>query len=148
MNLIDFYKGESSDVEGRKLDEILSWPDDEWEFNHDFIQWAFPTREREHVQPRFALLSDDDIRLWHSDPLLKANLRRSFDRFLAFLGLTYRDGSIVLVDRKPYAWFGMNHNWLRISRVLNSLNTLGLHTEADELFACLSGLRNDPRIGI
>jgi hypothetical protein len=39
--LLRFYTG-GRDSEGRTLDEILSWDDQELEFCHDYIQWLFP----------------------------------------------------------------------------------------------------------
>lgn len=41
-------------------------------------------------------------------------------------------------------WNQPNHNWLRITRVLRSLNLLGLSDEAQPFFALLTTIR--PRI--
>ena len=148
MNLIDFHRGDGTDSEGRTLDEILAWPDDDWEMSHDFIQWVFPTRKASRFNPDAPLPTDDDIRLFHADPLLRANLRRSFERFLNFLGLDYEGDRVILKERKRYAWGGPNHNWLRITRVLDCLTTLGLEQEAADLFACLTRLLADPAMGV
>src|ERR1019366_1048610 len=40
--LVDFCRGLKTDTEGRLLEDILAWPDDDLEEVHDFIQWLFP----------------------------------------------------------------------------------------------------------
>src|SRR5262249_40737510 len=54
-----------------------------------------------------------------------------------FLGLAWSDGGVVEGDnfaaRVPDVWAGLNHNWLRLTRVLRSLKLLGLESEAEAL---------------
>jgi len=85
--LVDFYRGLGTDIEGRLLEDILAWNDDELEEVHDFIQWLFPLPEPSQYNPDAPLLTKEDIAAFKSDPVLQANLMRSFERILAFLGL-------------------------------------------------------------
>jgi len=133
--LVDYYRGESADTEGRTLAETWSWSDDELEEVHDFIQWLFPLPEPSRFNPDAPLLTREDIAAFQGDKLLRANLRRSFERFLTFLGLTVReDGQVIegpnFASRRADTWAFPNHNWLRISRVLRSLTLLGLEDQA------------------
>lgn len=133
--LVNFYRGEATDSEGRFLKDLWDWADDELEAVHDFIQWMFPLPEPSQFNPDAPLLSEEDIAAFRSDPLLQTNLRKSFERFLAFLGLLLTaNGQVVdspnLMARARDIWSYPNHNWLRITRVLRSLRLLGLEAEA------------------
>jgi hypothetical protein len=88
------------------------------------------------------LLTDEDIAASRGDPLLRANLLRSFERFLAFLGLTWcADGAVSegpnFAARAAEVWAYPNHNWLRVTRLLRSLRLLGLEGHARSLYAWL-----------
>jgi len=151
--LIDFYRGDGTDAEGRRLDEILRWRDNMLEAVHDFIQWLFPLPEPSRFNPDAPLLTSADIAAFRQDPVLRANLRRSFERILPFLGLTETaDGEVVegpnFVKREGLVWEYPNHNWLRITRILRSLRLLGLETEAQALYRRLADLRNRRRYPI
>jgi hypothetical protein len=137
--LIDFYRGERTDVEGRRLDEILAWRDGRLEGVHDFIQWLFPLPEPSRFNPGAPLLTPEDVAAFRSDPAMRANLRRSYERILSFLGLAETaPGEVVegpnLANRAPDVWDHPNHNWLRITRILRSLRLLGLEAEAQALY--------------
>lgn len=139
--LLDFYHGESTDTEGRRFADILAWSDDELEEVHDFIQWLFPLPAPSRFNPDAPLLTESDIAAFGKSPDLKANLKKAFDRFLSFLGLTRSGDAIVeaahFARRVPEVWNVPNHNWLRISRVLASMTLLGLRDDASRLFAWL-----------
>src|SRR5215472_17590331 len=129
--LVDFYRGQGSDAEGRALAEIWSWDDNELELVHDFIQWLFPLPEPSQFNAAAPLLTDGDIAAFRTDSALQSNLLKSFQRLLRFLGLAQDEaGAIVLgpnfYSRSPDVWEAPNHNWLRITRVLRSLQLLGL----------------------
>src|SRR4051794_40787710 len=106
--LVRFYRGESPDIQGRNLEDIWAWDDDSLEEAHDFIQWLFPLPEASAFNPDAPLLRGDDIAAFAADPLLRQRLRRSFDRFLLFLGLAWDDGRVIdgpnLAAREPDCW--------------------------------------------
>jgi len=138
--IIGFYLKLSTNIEGLTLEEIWAFSNDELEHSHDVIQWLFPTIEASRFNPDAPCLTQVDIRLWKANPELKANLRETLHRFLPFLGLAYEEGRIVFRTRKKNVWCGLNHNWLRITRVLNCLWTLGFDKECKDLFQCLMGM--------
>jgi hypothetical protein len=143
--LVDFYRGAAADPESRNLKDIWGWPDDDLEAVHDFIQWLFPLPEPSRFNPAAPLLTPADIAAFQSDPLLHANLRRSFERILPFLGLTVAEGGSVregptFAARAPDVWLVPNHNWLRITRILRRLTLLGLGAEAQALYERLEAL--------
>ena len=151
--LVDFYRGNATDAEGRYLRDIWNWPDQEWEAVHDFIQWLFPLPEPSRFNPDAPLLTAEDIQAFQTDEQLQLNLRKSFERILTFLGLTETaDGKIIdgpnFSSRATDVWETPNHNWLRISRILRSLSLLGLANEATMLYDWLEGTYRRHRFAI
>ena len=141
--LLDFYRGEVTDTEGRFLGEILGWSDDELEAVHDFVQWLFPLPEPSRFNPDAPLLTEEDVAAFRSDPLLQTHLLQSFERFLAFLGLSQAaDGTVVegpnFEARAMDVWAYSNHNWLRITRLLRCLRLLGQEDRARSLYDWLA----------
>jgi hypothetical protein len=151
--LIDFYRGTGTDAAGRRLDQILPRDDDALEAVHDFIQWLFPLPEPSQFNPRAPLLSPEDIAAFRQDAALRANLRRSFERILTFLGLRETaEGEVVegpnFAARAADVWQSPNHNWLRITRILRSLRLLGLEAEAKALYRRLEDFHGRRRFPI
>ena len=133
--LTDFYRGEATDAEGRTIDEIWAWDDEQLEEVHDYIQWLFPTSTRSAYHPNAPVLTEEEIGVFRASSELRGRLRQSFIRFLSFVGLAILDHSRVVEganfdERCGEIWTYENHNWLRVSRVLASLCILGLEEEA------------------
>jgi hypothetical protein len=140
-SIIAFYSG-AGDSEGRTLAEILEWDDERLEMVHDYIQWVFPTRQPSAVNPVAPRVTPDTVRAFDADPELRERLRRAFDRMLVFYGLVRRDARIEIDDTRFRArarvWLQPgNHNHLRLTRIMDSLATLGLREEALALQRCL-----------
>ncbi len=150
--VLEFYSGNGTDAVGRYLDEILAWDDEKLEDVHDYIQWLFPTTVPSNYHRNAPVLTDEEVAVFRNDVRLKERVKTSFVRFLRFLGLALAgDGCVIdadgLDDRRSEIWVYENHNWLRVSRVLSCLQTLGLESEAQALFRCLEAAYNQGRIG-
>ena len=157
--ILTFYSGRSTDPRGRRLLDIQQWPDDRLESNHDFIQWMFPLLEPSSVHPEAPILDQETIREFKARPELRQNLLESFRRMLTFYGFELSADHDLHIRRRPdfaeqstgWLWPG-NHNHLRITRIIKSLRLLGLESEAQAFFQCLSELyaeetgRGIPRI--
>ena len=157
--LTDFYSGVGPDCEGRMLEEILQWGPKRLEFSHDYIQWLFALKEPSNFNPDAPLLTDEDIALWRANPLMQENLIRSFRVYLDFLGLQAgndknpADQDAFTVEKAPHfeeecrgLFTRANHNWLRITRVITCLKTIGapmLVAAADAFFECLRKLHEE-----
>jgi|ERR1700722_6389770 len=144
-DIVRYYGGEGCDGEGRSLAEVQGWPDDFLERVHDFIQWMFPLGERSMFNPDAPVLNNAAIAQFRSSPKLRANLRASFARMLAFYGFEMREspslriGPSAAFQKRSEEWLTPgNHNHLRITRILKSLSILGLEEEANRFFECLS----------
>ncbi len=139
--ILRYYGGTGADDRGRTLAETQALDARRMEYYHDFIQWLFPLCQPSGYNPGAPVLTDDDVRAFLDRAELRENLRRSFAAFLAFLGLEYADGSVRAAGPvRPRVFEIPNHNWLRITRVLLCLKTLGLDDECRAFFAYLEGV--------
>ena len=138
---VSFYSGGPDDA-GRTLAEIVAWDNDRLEAVHDYIQWVFPTRQRSGVNPSAPLITDATVGAFEQDTALRDRLRQSLDRMLVFYGLAWSGDRIVIdgarFPARARVWLRpWNHNHLRLTRILDSLATLGLTAEAQALQRCL-----------
>lgn len=139
--VVAFYSG-GRDAEGRTVEQILEWNDDLLEGVHDYIQWIFPTRQPSGVNPSAPLVTDETVRMFREDAALPDRLRRALDRMLAFYGLR-RTNTRIEIDASRFlsrarVWVRPgNHNHLRLTRIMESLATLGLKNDAQALQRCL-----------
>jgi hypothetical protein len=145
--ILRYYQG-ATDDRGRRLEEILDWPDERLEAVHDFIQWMFPLAERSGANPGAPVLDDETVRAFQSQPELQARLRVSFVRMLGFYGLELTTGPEVRraanFSERSREWLTRwNHNHLRITRILKSLRILGLAGESRAFFHCLDEIYGD-----
>jgi hypothetical protein len=141
--ILEFYRGHKTDIEGRTLEQLWAMNDDELEELHDYIQWLFPLPEPSAFNPDAPLLTEYDIAIFKSDPVIQANLRESYERILRFLGLALaEDKKVVEGDnfqkRISEVWEVFNHNWLRITRILGCLTLLGQEKQAKALYERLA----------
>jgi hypothetical protein len=156
--LVDFYRDETSDSEGRMISEIWRWGHDELEFSHDYIQWLFPLDVESHFNPDAPLLTREDQKAFRSNDLLQNSMRRSLIMWLDFAGLALRatagENSAQQIvkgsgfEARRSFWTHPNHNWLRITRVLKSLRLCGLDEEARIFFDCLRRLHDEGFVSV
>lgn len=147
-HLIDFYLNKSSTPEGYTLEEIWGWNRENLEYVHTYIQWLFPMRERSNFNPGAPTLDDEVIQEFTANPQLRENLKRSFHMMLEFYGfeMSGDKGDIKITRSNNFELIGQywlnpyNHNLLRITRILNSLSTLGCREYAQAFLLCLNDL--------
>jgi hypothetical protein len=149
-DLIEFYRGDGVDSEGRRLEEILAWDYIDLELVHDFIQWLFPLPEPSQFNDA-PLLTTEQMKIFHVDPQIRENVLRSLEKMLGFYGFVLNrqpqfeiKQSELFAHRQHVLYGGFNHNHLRITRILRSLTLLGLQDVA-RLF--LTALRASDRDG-
>jgi hypothetical protein len=154
--IVAFYRDAARDDRGRTLTEILAWDDDRLEDIHDFIQWLFPLPEPSGANPSAPTLDASTIAAFHAAPEMQQRLRQSLDRMLRFYGFAWSQSPpessssqsvppnlVRAADFKVRAenWLHpMNHNHLRLTRILRSTLLLGLESESKALFRALNTL--------
>ena len=143
--LLGFYSGQLGDDRGRLLWDILAWSDEKLEAVHDYVQWLFPLTEPSAFNPRAPLVGPAAIREFRRSAELRRNLLAAFERMLRFYGFEIMAGQEREIRRaadfaeRARVWLTpMNHNHLRITRILKCLRLLGLEAQAQEFFAALS----------
>jgi hypothetical protein len=146
--LVAFYRDGAPDDEGRTLAAILAWDDGRLEAVHDFIQWLFPLPEPSGANPSAPILDPATIEAFRASLAMQDRLRQSFERMLRFYGLRRTSGAAgIAVERTPefaararnWLW-PMNHNHLRLTRILRSTLLLGLGAESKALFDALNAI--------
>jgi hypothetical protein len=155
--LVGFYRDGARDDRGRTLSEILAWRDEDLEDIHDFIQWLFPLPEPSGANPSAPTLNPEVIAAFRSTPVMRERLLSSFRRMLRFYGFCWATmatqpsfpcvpaGEKLVILRSPDFHYRadnwlrpMNHNHLRITRILRSTLLLGLEAESKALFDALN----------
>lgn len=143
MDLVNFYRNESRSSGGYYLDEILAWGPDEWEASHEEIQFVFPTKQESVFNPDAPTLTDDEIELFKNDPELKEKFQDVLYIVLGVFGLRI-SGSNEFVWKEdcnfdPKWWLReFNHNYLRMTRIMDCLCKFGMQSMAFNLFIFLS----------
>jgi hypothetical protein len=149
-DLVSFLSNEKATYKGIKFSDLLAKKDDFnfLERSHDYIQQLFPTTEKGAAIAH--LLNDDVIRRFSTQPRLKKNILKSFDMMLNFYGfhrVKSRNVDLCSIvqnenfDERADQWITKgNHNYLRITRILNSLKLLGLKKEAQSFLDALNAI--------
>lgn len=130
--LTDFLSGEGVDAAGRSHTQVLALDDEALESRHDFIQWLFPLPEPSSAVPGSPVLTPADTADLQADAKAQERLQRASDRMLSFYGNT--------ADwRAP-----IDHNHLRITRIIRSLRLLSGDVLADAFRAEILRLLGEP----
>ena len=128
----------------KTLDEMWKWNDSHLEGIHGYLTWWFPTR-KQAVSADWEPITDDEIRLFKEDPELRKRLLKSFYRILRFYGMEVDATSPTLrirrsenFEKRKGIWVTSgNHNFRRISRILQSLVLLGFRDAANMFLEAL-----------
>jgi hypothetical protein len=151
--LLAFYRGEGTDHRGRRLADIQAFGWEELEQAHDYVQWMFPLFERSRFQPHAPVLDEATAQRFRDDPRARQELRTSLGLMLEFYGLTLARGDDDVrprvvrgsdFARRSAVWLTpMNHNYLRLTRILASLCVLGEAALARALLVCLEEIARE-----
>jgi hypothetical protein len=168
--IVAFYKSEIPDSANRKIDDIWKMSLEELENTHNYIQWLFPLREKSSFNPSAPTLNNQVIEYIQKDKAIQEALLKSLTVMLNFYGLTLEHQNMVSgsagsktsansglskqvkvkkasnFDTRRRVWLTpFNHNYLRISRIMTCLKTLGLNNECKALFDCLEDIYKENR---
>ena len=126
--IISFYENKTPDLSGRYQDIILANDDHFLEKTHDYIQFLFPNKEVSEFNPDAPVLTDEVIDEFKSRADLQASVRDSLNRMIKFYNM---DAEF------PWWCTKKNHNYLRITRILNTLKAFGMQKDLDAFYAKL-----------
>ena len=144
--LLAFYRGEGTDRAGRTFADVQGLSDAQLESTHDYIQWLFPLFTASAFAPEAPTLDQEALHAFRSDALLQSKVIGVLRRMLEFYGLELDDTepTDIVIDvgtrfpERRRNWLTPdNHNYRRITRILTSLQLLGLGAYARALLDCL-----------
>ena len=145
--ILNFYRDGKPNPEGRLLTDIWKYDPMRLEHVHNYIQWLFPINEPSYFNRDTPKLTPEVVEIFLKDSSLKVKMIKSFIVMLTFYGLKleyneatkeYSATKSQKYDERKENWqTGMNHNFLRITRILNCLNTLGLEKLGKAFYDCL-----------
>jgi hypothetical protein len=153
-NLIPFYRGLEANNNHVTLDQILSWDDGQLESVHHFIQWLFPLETSSGPNPTAPVLDSATMQVFSNDGLLKNQVLRSFRRMLTFYGLQIDEATLVITrasnfNARAAIWLTpANHNFLRITRIIQSLGLLGLPDHGRSFFIIMQDIARNEGSGM
>lgn len=155
QQLIDFYRGNGKDAAGRTLAQILAFDHRKLEDVHDYIQWIFPTAKASAYNMSAPLLDEETAAVFASDDTIRERMLEALRVMLDFYGLRLdmREGVAVVHKAASYAarkdnWQdpfmgSINHNLLRLTRIMESLTLCGLNDYAVALYGCLAAIQQE-----
>jgi len=133
-SISDFYLQKTPDHAGRYLVDIWAHSDEWLEKTHDYIQWMFPNREPSPVNPKAPVLTDEIVEEFKFNHYLIEMVRTSLNRMIRFLEMD---------EKNPWWTTKNNHNYLRCTRILNTLKEFGMVKELDDFYARLTTIAKD-----
>ena len=142
--LYNFLLGKEKNYDDKYIHEIWKYDDLELEYNHNYIQWLFPLKEKSKHNI-FAPIIEDKER--YQNRSIQLNVLMSFNVMLNFYGFKYQDNKVIKNDNfleKIDNWLRPNnHNFLRITRILKSLVLFDLKNEAIAFLNILLDLKEE-----
>ena len=112
LKLKMFHEGNAPLANGHTRDSLLRLSDDEFESNHGFIQWAFPTNVRSQQNVAAPILDLQSTVWLANDPTFITFLEDMTAHFLGFL------------KRNKHWIKAYDHNHLRVSRAIDAIRLL------------------------
>lgn len=145
--LSSFYLEDGLEKLDATFAEVLAWDDETLEDKHTYIQWLFPLNVKSETVLFSPVLTQDEIGLFVTNKKIQQNINDAFSRMLDFYGFTLLSEKIEIDYNHQKEWLTPNnHNFLRLSRIMNSLKILGQGHKAQQLFDALKEIENeDPR---
>lgn len=130
--LLRFFRGEEDERIRHTLSRITEFSDEEMEMYHDFIQWIFPTMEQSEYHPSAPTIDGKFAHALHQNACALAGYCKGCRRYLRYMGFECKgEGNICRIPNTLPFWQLPGHNYLRITRVLNSLRQTG-HMECSK----------------
>ncbi len=117
-----------------KLSQILKFSDDEIEKYHDFIQWIFPTKRKSNYNFYAPTIDNNFKFIFQEDVIAKRNYCKTCNLYLNYIGINCTLGSLNYTENKFRIFQLPYHNYLRITRVLDSLQCVGNGICSQKLF--------------
>jgi hypothetical protein len=153
--LLLFYSCDVTDSENRTFEDILKFNDEELEKCHNYIQWIFPTDEPSQHNKTAPIIESLELHEFIHSEKIQNNFFKALKIILKFYGFDaeFNGNKLSKIEKsidfeeKINKWFRYrNHNLLRISRILLSMNLFGHKDLAAFIFGYILGSLSQERI--
>lgn len=125
---VAFLNGSGKDAAGRTVEDYLKFDAARWEECHNHVQWAFPSHIRSMYNPDAPVV---DMEMFESTLSVTGhhNLTQLVKNYMASLGIQVIDDTGIPMQfmmnwdsERAIVWLSpSNHNYLRLTRLLNVL---------------------------
>jgi len=127
MRNVLFYENKYTPPNAAKIEDILKWDDYQLESCHAYIQWLFPLNEKSHFNTAAELLTDEEARIICESAVCSLRVMHAFELMLDFMGLKLNSNDISIYSIQKLRNINNSpHNFLRITRILKSMQRLGI----------------------
>lgn len=133
--LYNFMIGRLQTPEDITIKDVLDMNEQELEDNHKYIQWCFPLETKSKYNSSAPVLDDMELHLIIHNYEARKNFYSVFEKMLVFYGFSINyKRKIQLEDVQRVKEWSSNrpHNFLRITRIVNSLTLLGYKNLAQD----------------
>ena len=144
--VLEFFLGLArSQPEDLSIDDILRFTEKKVEKCHCFIQWIFPMMEPSQHNSSAPQISGGFKELFLENTKAQESFCKSCRKYLNFIGFECVLGEISILTTENAKMFydRQNHNRLRITRVLNSLNQIGKTECSKNIFSKLKRIYSE-----
>jgi len=126
--ILDFYAfPDKPNRLGFCFNDLFKWSDNKLEHKHDYIQWFFPLVDKSVAQPDSPVLTLEELCFFSEMGRTRKMQKKAFNRMMRFFQIRFgfiRDYYLTDLPETPH-WIEpharVNHNYLRITRIIKSL---------------------------
>lgn len=131
--ILDFLSGWGTDYQGRRYSEMVAVDDVRMEECHDQIQWMFPLHEGSNFAFCYPIINSEISKIARTDVQIIKNILSATNRMHQFFGIG------LYYNTEKWTWCkDLDHNLLRITRIIRSLRLFGLESDSRFFFTSVS----------
>ena len=124
--LLRFFRNEEDPQIPHRHEDVVCFTDNEMEWHHDFIQWIFPTTQPSVMHPDAPAIDEHFTEQLFADKCAMKNFCKSCQRYLNYMNFECEGDCNIVDSTREIPFYKLPyHNFLRITRVLDSLNQTG-----------------------
>ena len=133
--LLRFFRNETDDAIPHRHEDIVVYDDNQMEMYHDFIQWIFPTKRPSIMHPEAPIIDENFAEMLCADKCARKNYCKSCQRYLNYMNFDCNGDSNIIDSTRDMPFYKLPyHNFLRITRMLDSLNQTGHQQCSNNLY--------------
>ncbi len=123
-----FVQNKGTNLKGETYAEVLEYDNEKMETDHEYIQWIFPTNRPSEAVEGAPCLSNEEVLELRGNKVVTNNLMEGVARMQEF----YSHNTLWLRE--------YDHNHLRITRIITSLNILVGKEEAQDFYVFIMNI--------